>query len=325
MTRLRIWLCLLLAALAPAPSVVAAQVRADPGVVIGGKVVVRAIVTLSDESDPYFPVRDLRLRIGRLPDYTDTASVRTDATGIGDFLLASGEYQLTTDPVMWKGRRYAWDVRVVVRPDMRAVELTPGNSVGRVASAGRGEPGARPAGGAPSGTRPAAPADALPNDAASQTLRTSGRFFSGSIGYLRSDAEDGASVALGIGGLLRSRLIALLIPVDLAVVPNRDERYVTDSFQGRDDVCLDSRTGQSTSSSRCAPDIVYSAAAEAGVVVATGPAPLYVTGGYRFGDAETPYGAVTLAFQRLPGRHWYLRGSAGRDFLQLSLGGSLPW
>jgi hypothetical protein len=311
MLRLATRLVLLATVLGSVPSSVAAQVRADPGVVIDGRVVVRFLVTLSDESDPYFPVRDLRLRIARLPGGTDTTSVRTDATGIGDFALASGEYQLTTDATTWKGRRYAWEMRLAVRPGMRAIELTAANAVGSAARR-------------PGGVRaPNAPA-AGESSSESRSARTSGAFFSGSLGYLRSDADDGVSVSLGLGGLT-GRLIGLLIPVDLALVPNRDDRYFTDEFGGGNSVCRDRETGQTAADSKCSPDIVYAAAAEAGVVLVTGPVPLYVTGGYRFGSGETAYGALTLAFQRLPGRHWYLRGSAGQEYIQVSVGGSFPW
>lgn len=111
--------------LATAP--VAAQVRADPGVVIGNRIAVRVNVTLADEETPYYPVRGLRLAFaGASPD---TVTGRTDEAGVLTVLLPPGQYVVSTvDPFTWKGVPYAWSVPVRVRADMPPVELARSNS-----------------------------------------------------------------------------------------------------------------------------------------------------------------------------------------------------
>lgn len=121
-------------------SSVAAQVRADPGVVIGGKVAVRVNVTLADDETPYYPVRGLPIRFTRPPG--DTVVGRTDDAGVVTVLLTPGEYRLESPrPVDWNGRRYVWSMPVRVRPDMPAVDLARGNA--RIESAGNAS-GTRP-------------------------------------------------------------------------------------------------------------------------------------------------------------------------------------
>ena len=63
--------------LAAAP--VLAQVRADPGVVIGNRIAVRVNVTLADAETPYSPARDVALAFTRLG--ADTVIARTDEAG----------------------------------------------------------------------------------------------------------------------------------------------------------------------------------------------------------------------------------------------------
>ena len=98
-----------------------AQVRADPGVVIGDRVAVRVNVTLADDETPYYPVRGLALSFARAA--VDTVVGRTDEAGVLTVLLRPGEYVLTSPRVSWKGAWYTWSVPVVVRADMHAVEL----------------------------------------------------------------------------------------------------------------------------------------------------------------------------------------------------------
>jgi hypothetical protein len=131
-----------------AVSPVAAQVRADPGVVIGNRIAVRVNVTLSDEETPYSPVRGLALAFTRATP--DTVIGRTDEAGVVTVLLPPGDYTIaTTRPYPWKGNWYAWSVPVGVRADMPAVELSRNNAHvarngGRTAQTAAGSNGARP-------------------------------------------------------------------------------------------------------------------------------------------------------------------------------------
>ena len=104
-----------------------AQVRADPGVVIGNRIAVRVNVTLADEETPYSPVRGLALAFTR--PASDTVIGRTDEAGVVTVLLPRGDYTITTTrPYLWKGSWYAWSVPVGVRADMPAVELNRANA-----------------------------------------------------------------------------------------------------------------------------------------------------------------------------------------------------
>jgi hypothetical protein len=104
-----------------------AQVRADPGVVIGKRVAVRVNVTLADDENPYHPVRGLALAFSR--PATDTVFARTDEAGVVTVLLPPGEYTVVAPrPVAWKGAWYGWNVPIVVRADMPAVDLNRRNA-----------------------------------------------------------------------------------------------------------------------------------------------------------------------------------------------------
>ena len=114
---------LLAAATAPVP----AQVRADPGVVIGNRIAVRVNVTLADEDTPYSPARDLALAFSRAG--ADTVVARTDEAGVITVLLPKGDYVVSTrQPYQWKGRWFTWRVPISVRADMPAVELNRANA-----------------------------------------------------------------------------------------------------------------------------------------------------------------------------------------------------
>ena len=102
----------------------AAQVRADPGTLINGRVSVRVYVTLSDEETSYVPIGGVNLRFFRTTADT-TVVVRTDAAGTATALLTPGEYRLmSTTPVDWKGSRYSWGQLVQVRAGLPTIELT---------------------------------------------------------------------------------------------------------------------------------------------------------------------------------------------------------
>lgn len=103
---------------------IGAQVRADPGTVINGRVAVRVYVTLSDEETSYAPIGGVNLRYFRTTADTIVV-VRTDAAGSATTMLAPGEYRLmSTSPVDWKGARYSWNQLVQVRSGLPTIELT---------------------------------------------------------------------------------------------------------------------------------------------------------------------------------------------------------
>jgi hypothetical protein len=104
-----------------------AQVRADPGVVIGGRIAVRVNVTLADEDTPYSPVRGLTLAFTR--PASDTVLGRTDEAGVVTVLLPPGSYTVTAPTSYpWKGAYYTWSVPIAVRPDMPAIDLSRTNA-----------------------------------------------------------------------------------------------------------------------------------------------------------------------------------------------------
>ncbi|HEX6050497.1 MAG TPA: hypothetical protein VFZ21_14555 [Gemmatimonadaceae bacterium] len=128
----------------------AAQVRADPGVVIGNRVAVRVNVTLADDETPYHPVRGLSLTFSRkVASVADTVFGRTDEAGVVTVLLQPGDYVVASPaPVSWKGAWYGWSVPVVVRPDMPAVDLNRRNARIDPSGARVAANAARPSGGA---------------------------------------------------------------------------------------------------------------------------------------------------------------------------------
>ena len=100
-----------------------AQVRADPGTVINGRVAVRVYVTLSDNDVAYAPIGGVNLRFFRTTADT-VVVVQTDDAGTATALLLPGEYRLmSTSPVEWKGSRYSWNQLVQVRAGLPTVEL----------------------------------------------------------------------------------------------------------------------------------------------------------------------------------------------------------
>ena len=104
-----------------------AQVRADPGVVIGNRVAVRVNVTLADDETPYYPVRGLALTFAG--SRADTVRGRTDEAGVVTVLLTPGQYTVAAPtPFAFKGTWYTWAIPVSVQADMPAVELNRGNA-----------------------------------------------------------------------------------------------------------------------------------------------------------------------------------------------------
>jgi hypothetical protein len=106
------------------PAWLSAQLRADPGTVINGRVAVRVYVTLADDETSYAPIGGVRLRFFRTTADT-VVVVRTDDAGTATALLLPGEYRLmSTSPVDWKGARYSWNQLVAVRAGIPTIELT---------------------------------------------------------------------------------------------------------------------------------------------------------------------------------------------------------
>lgn len=189
----------LLAASAYAP--LGAQVRADPGTVINGRVAVRVYVILSDADTPYEAMRGVQLRFFRTT--SDTAAVaRTDDAGAATALLLPGEYRLmSSSPVNWKGTRYSWNQLVQVRPGLGAIELG-------ASSAERSEIVDAPTVGV-TGVRPASGEDAdvtlVRKDPGMATLYS---FFAPGAGHLYAQERVTGGVLLGLS------LAGLIVTVD---------------------------------------------------------------------------------------------------------------
>ena len=105
-----------------------AQFRADPGIVVNGLVTVTVQVTLYDLDSPYVPLT--RYRMVLLGPQRDSTVVQTNDAGVDSIGRPAGTYRLVSEtPVVWKGATYRWDLPVVVRPYMGAVDLTPKNAI----------------------------------------------------------------------------------------------------------------------------------------------------------------------------------------------------
>ena len=186
--------------LAAAP--VSAQVRADPGVVIGNRIAVRVNVTLADDETPYSPARDLALVFVR--PGADTVVARTDEAGVITVLLPIGDYVVSTrQPYQWKGSAFTWSVPISVRADMPAIELNRANAnVER-----HGANAAKSAAGV-GAQSPAASASPSSTDAHSKngTLPWLSIEVGGEGGLTRLDSESGSDAGFGgsaafVGGL----------------------------------------------------------------------------------------------------------------------------
>ena len=105
-----------------------AQFRADPGIVVNGLVTVTVQVTLYDLDAPYVPLARYRLVLHG--PQRDSTVLQTNDAGVVSIGRPTGTYRLVSEtPVLWKGATYRWDLPVVVRPYMRAVDLNPGNAI----------------------------------------------------------------------------------------------------------------------------------------------------------------------------------------------------
>ena len=191
--------CFSLIAALLATSPASAQVRADPGVVIGNRIAVRVNVTLADDEIPYSPVRNIALAFTRAG--SDTVFARTDEAGVVTVMLPRGDYVVSTvQPYQWKGSWFTWSVPVSVRRDMPAVELNRAN-----ATADRsGVRVDRNASGSPApATSAALPGDTRSSDNSIAWLSLE---VGGEGGLTRLDADNGSDAGYGgsasfIGGL----------------------------------------------------------------------------------------------------------------------------
>ena len=192
----------------------AAQVRADPGVVIGNRVAVRVNVTLADEETPYSPVRGLLLAFTRTS--SDTVTGRTDEAGVVTVLLPPGNYTVRSpSPTLWKGTYYTWTVPVSVQADMHAVDLSRVNakvdrSGSRVATSSAPQ---RIQSGGEVGASRAAPTTATGSSVDEGTVRWLSMEVSGEGGLTRSNDGDDSDPGYGGSGAF----IGGLGPVALAV------------------------------------------------------------------------------------------------------------
>lgn len=318
------WLAML--GLAFCSRILGGQVRADPGVEIGDKISVRVTVTLSDAATQSSPVRGARVVFSRPGVSVDSATAMTDDAGVASLLLQPGGYRLVVAGVEWQARRYAWDVAAVVRAGMSSIDLTaltatPPNGSPIRAITGRPEtPGAvRAIDDRRREQRVESPT------VKTQTTSPPLRLLTGSFGFLHTPEDEGMSLSFGMGGVLLGHLVGFVFPLDLGIVPNKSDRYYTDTFDNGNSVCRDSETGRFASKSNCAAEIIYAASAEAGFALATGTHPVYLTGGYRVGAGQTAFGALSIAFQPMRSMHAYGKASVGQDFFQVALGGTVPF
>jgi hypothetical protein len=186
----------------PAPA--GAQVRADPGTVINGRVAVRVYVTLSDDDTPYAPIGGVRLRFFRTTADTATA-LRTDDAGTATVMLTPGEYRLvSSSAVEWKGTRYSWNTLIVVQAGIPTVELTSA-SANRVAISAADSRRAAAVPADPDALAPSADAPALmPKDPSMATMLSfflpgSGQMYAGERvkgGALLAIAATGGAIAV---------------------------------------------------------------------------------------------------------------------------------
>ena len=192
-----ICLSVIAALLATAP--VSAQVRADPGVVIGNRIAVRVNVTLADEETPYSPVRNISLAFTRAG--ADTVFARTDEAGVITVMLPRGDYVVSTrQPYQWKNNRFTWSVPITVRADMPAIELNRANAVANRSNvqAGRNASGSQSAG---TGSDPAGSTRTGDNSIPWLSLEVGGEG-----GLTRLDSDNGSDAGYGgsasfVGGL----------------------------------------------------------------------------------------------------------------------------
>jgi hypothetical protein len=183
--------------LATAP--VSAQVRADPGVVIGNRIAVRVNVTLADDETPYSPMRNISLAFTRAG--ADTVFARTDEAGVITVLLPRGDYIVTTrQPYQWKSGWFTWRVPITVRADMPAIDLNRANAAANGSSA-RADSNAT---GSQSVANSAAPPGSTRSDDSS--IPWLSLEVGGEGGLTRLDADNGSDAGYGgsasfIGGL----------------------------------------------------------------------------------------------------------------------------
>jgi hypothetical protein len=125
---MRVALIACLGLLAVRARVATAQHFFNVGQEVDGKIAVQILATLADLTESYYPVGEHVLTLHR--GTSDSLQLRTDDAGVLEFLVAPGTYRLTSDRAFeWHGRRYRWDIPLVVVRDMDPVTLTAQNAL----------------------------------------------------------------------------------------------------------------------------------------------------------------------------------------------------
>jgi hypothetical protein len=124
-----------LVSLAAARPVQAQIVRADPGVVINGRVATAIYTTMRTPGSYGQPVPRVPLLI--VDSLGQRNALATDDAGTLTVMLEPGRYRVvTTIPVEYQGIMYSWDVRMVVRRGIPIFDLTQANATTAVAAPG---------------------------------------------------------------------------------------------------------------------------------------------------------------------------------------------
>lgn len=124
-----------------APSAVAQQrsvdtgvlVRADPGIVINGRVATAIYTTMRVAGSYGRPVPRVPLLV--IDSLGQRMALATDDAGTLTVMLVPGRYRVvTTQPVTWNRHEYEWDIRLDVAEGMPIFDLTQANSTRAVAA-----------------------------------------------------------------------------------------------------------------------------------------------------------------------------------------------
>ena len=158
----------------------------------------------------------------------------------------------------------------------------------------------------------------LPAASSSQSI-----FLTGNVGAGRIEGQNGVTGAIGMAAAL-GRHIVLFADGDGLFYQQANDRYHFDTFSNGQERCRDSQTGQFARDSLCSEtQAIYGAVFELDLMIPVGGASILLGGGYRLGDAHgskpiVAAGVVVDQFDGIAG--WFVRGSAGREFLQGHVG-----
>lgn len=107
--------------------ILAQIIRADPGVVIDGRVATAIYVTLNVPGRYGEPVPRVPLLL--IDSAGRRRALATDDAGTLTVMLAPGSYRVvTTRTVEWQELRYDWDIQIIVRPGAPITDLTQENA-----------------------------------------------------------------------------------------------------------------------------------------------------------------------------------------------------